>query len=178
MADPLFKPDVIFFIFRSGQVTDLHVISKPLQYHKMPQLHNAVNDSQSFSGRCNFQKVRSPRYSLYNSDFSCRWSQVRSVTWPRPLEEILKMFILQQKWYNWNSDASSIIFMHSCHVSVPYFCIFDLVWRHRWRHMSRLGHQHFSSITSDQIEKENRERHHRARTELPNRLMCDLIHLA
>ena len=37
-----------------------------------------------------------------------------------------------------------------------------------------LGHQRSLSITSDQIEIESQERHHCARTELPNRLICDL----
>ena len=98
-------------------------------------------------------------HTVHISDFSCRSSDVRSVTWPRPLYAyggILKLLILQYKWYNpnSNSDTSNIIVMHCRPVSLPYFRILYFVWRHG----SIWGHQRFSRIISDQIEIDSREK--------------------
>ena len=57
---------------------------------------------------------------------------------------ILKLLILQHTWYNSSSDTSNIVFIHCWHVSLHYFCIFDFVWRHRWRHMDMFESSAFS----------------------------------
>ena len=80
--NPHSSQTLIFFSF-SGQVRSLtyDVIRKHPHGYKMPQLRNAANDRQCFSGRGNFRKWLSPgSHILYISDFSCRWFEVRSVT--------------------------------------------------------------------------------------------------
>ena len=72
------------------------------------------------------------------------WGQVSQVTSPiLNLWGMLKLLILQQKRNKPNSDTSYIVGIHHCHVSLPYFCIFDFVWRHRWRHWGAFGSSAF-----------------------------------
>ena len=86
------------------------------------------------------------------------WGQVSHVISPIiSLGGILKLFILQHKWYNPNSESSNIVVMNSCHFPLPYFCIYEFVWRHRWRHGALLGIQRFLSMTSYQIKIEIRK---------------------
>ena len=84
-----FKPDIINFFHvqvRSDHwpMTSLILVSKSPHGHRMPQLRNAANGRQSFSGRRKFLTVTSPQVltvCMYISEFPCRSSEVRSVTW-------------------------------------------------------------------------------------------------
>ena len=95
-------------------------------------------------------------------DFSWRSSEVRSVTWPRPIISlwgILKSFIFQYTGYNTNSDTSNDKYwchtlLLSCLSTLFYFAFLtlcDITAHVTW---AFLVHQRLSSITSDQTEIE------------------------
>ena len=60
-------------------------------------------------------------------------------------------------------DTLHVVVMHDCLVSVPYFSFLSL-WSNRWCRCIVAGilldHQSSSSINSDHIEKDSRERNH------------------
>ena len=117
------------------------------------------------------------------------WGQVSHMTSPIRYKPFIAYHSL---WGYWNCSFCNVcMYMHNIvraqtHqillswitvMSFQLFCIFDFVWRHRWRHTVPLGSSAFLSITSDRnwIEIESRERHHCDSTELPNRLIYNLI---
>ena len=85
--------------------------------------------------------------------------------------EIRKLLFLRMEWFQTISSTRNRDFVHSLQDPMLYFCIFDLPWRHLWRHT---GHRSFSSITHDQIEPATRESHQWTREDLPNRMICDM----
>ena len=101
------------------------------------------------------------------------WGQVSHVTSPiiSVWGEYWKCIFCNMNGIIWTvSDALNISAMHCWHVSLPYFTFSDVT-----EDVTGviLSHQGFSSKTSDQIAIEL-EGHHYVRTELTNRLMCDL----
>ena len=164
----------------SGQVRSLTyvVISKLPHGHKMQLLRNAANCRQSPYGRWQFQKVASPRVLKFCSPriFHAGHlapSQSRDLAHYKPTTEY------------WNCSFCNIndiirTYTHqlllSCTAGMSPYLIFAFLALccHRWRQRGPLGSSAFRSITSDQIEIEGQKRHHCARTELPNRLICDL----
>ena len=106
-----------------------------------------------------FRNYQAPEYSHFvylGFLMQVIWDQVSHVTSSIiSLWRMLKLLFLQHKWYNLNPNASKIVFIHYCGVSLPYCCIFDLVWYHRWRHNGPFG----SSAFSVNIFRSNSMRH-------------------
>ena len=134
----------------------------------MPQLCNAVNGRQSFSGRWNFPKVTSPRLLTFCLSWvlntGCqRTGQSRDLALSKPVGEYwycsfcnINVIIRTQ------THQIVIVVIQYWQVSLPYFFIFHFVWSHRLTDDvtgALLGHRCFSSIALDRIQIENRERH-------------------
>ena len=123
----------------------------------MPQFRNAANGRQSSIRKTKVEESnKPPRCSLFVDG------------------EILKLLILQHKWYNSNSATTHNVFIFYCQVALPYICIFTLRNVTDDVTVTLYCDQHFPSITYNRNVKKSRNRHHCDRNQLPNRLICDL----